>query len=232
MNAPTDERTEALLADVATGGVGADDPRVQAVLERSPGLARELDEIRDLASRLDEAARFRSEVLRDAASRADAPGLDRVRSLVREQVRHRRYRRGRRRGWVTLAAAAALVAAVLLGRSLVEFATDPAPGELHLGDSPIRLLPPDGGAAPAEEFAWTSSLVLPPGGYFLVWVFDATPGGDGRLLARSAETRDPTWNPTADESASWTSTIRWEVHAHDAAGTEIAVSGSRVRELR
>ena len=176
--------SERFLERYLSGDLDPDDPAVKSRLEGDSVLAEALAELRELEGDMKELACDQRAVIEDARLRTGGPGEDRVSAGVTAFLEEERRAEQRARGGVTkfgsrprraLLVATALAAAVLAAVILIagESAPDDAKhlGPVLLGDTENSALSPTGIVDEYSEFSWT--LTLPPGGWFVVRIFEA-----------------------------------------------------------
>ncbi len=255
-----DERSQRILG--ASLGGETDDSLEQLLTDR-PELGAHLEDLGEAATSLDGAARLARDVLDEVdreASRAsggakDDPHHESIACILRERatasaeaaaMRGASGTRGGGRGssrwrWILLAASVIALAWIGFETVLAPPGHEVAPGNemqgdpILLGDADSALVAasPRGVVDAVGEFAWTSSLSLPVGGYFEIRVYEGEqPRADRRLLASRALEVSP-WTVEGAETRGWRGTLCWEVVAYVPAATDpVERSAPVVFELR
>jgi hypothetical protein len=208
MNQP--ER-EAFIAALLAGELSPTDPQVAARLRADPELRIMIERMREVEAAAVRAAGEEHEVLREARAGSETRFGGHVTAAVQQVVAERQ--RVRRRRW--LAAAAVMVGAILLGWALM-LRTPDERRDTWLGSDPG--LDPHGMVDHYPDFS--SDQALPPGGSFVLRIYDVVGGKKGSLLFPPiTENVSPPWQLTAQQQAALPDEIWWELDVVSTDGT-------------
>ncbi len=222
MTTEHEQHDEELLAQVAMGERGEDEPEVRALLESCAHCREELDSLRAATELLEDAGAQERRVFAEARAMSRAPGEARVAPLV-----HQLSRGPGPRPLLLPIAGVALAAAAIL----VFFLVDPLGdgGSSTLDDNgPVILGPSDelscdlpiGEVSDFTIFRWSGDAA--PGHDFVVRVWSAEASAIARPLLESPHVQGNEWAPSADELAGLPSEIRWDVRLFDEADRRVS----------
>jgi len=210
---PNRERRE-LLERLLTGELDPHGEEGRGLLERDAALREELEELREVAGVLDEAAAAEAELL--AAVPEDGEDARQAREALQAIWSQEDARCGRRRFpmfWIGLAAG--VLFAAILGLALLRGNGDSGPrNPIELGGELLRAEAPVGGVTEYSVFRWESDL---PRGYsFVLEIRDPNrPGADGRGELRYSQDGilDTSWKLPEDLARGLPDSIEWSVSA-------------------
>ncbi len=205
-----------LLADLLAGDLDEHDSTVQERFAAEPELAARWHELQQVVGVLEDSGQLKDDILAEARTEQDAPGLDRLDSLRRRWQSASTdllLTRPEPRRWPSLAIGGLIAAAILLAAVAYWLAqqTDSDGDrqqrreERTIGGG-FRALKPEGALASFETFSWETPAQ--PGSQFRVIVQDAE---SRQEIDRSLDLEQPLWQPDEEKRASWPPRIRWQV---------------------
>ena len=205
-----DDRHGELLAAIAAGERGADEPEAAHLLRSCPKCREDLAALREAARHVERAGDALRAVIAESRGVHSAPGLDDVAPTLQRLAAERRVpRRPSRVLWLAAAALLFLVIGPLVAYRLWT-AGDAPTAPVMLGSDELELVEPIGEVRDYERFVWKYSGE--PNGFDLR-IFDQDAPDAKPLRVRCEE---PIWVPDAEARAKLPARIRWTVDALDA----------------
>jgi len=209
-----------LLAAVVRGELARDHPEVVELLRRRPELARELDQLGEVAAALHADGRsVRAEI---EAARADASCADRTR--VAAALARRSRSSGRRRWMWPALIAAAVVVAFGIQRW---FAQPDEHRPILLDGAQVFCIEPAGEVSEFGVFRWRAQV--PPGGWCEVTVHALGSDGSRGSKLVDARVRGLDWSPSDAEQAAFGDAIEWTVQVREPNGSVVGSASARAR---